>query len=166
MKRMSHRTRICLEWLGCHALAFAIFLPWSRMEGDACKYGFTALPLLFGCAQLYPLRGYVRWWTWLPATYFLGYIGSFCFLMLYFIAMGCTLAFAQGLCLLPRRPLVALAWMPLGAAGWFLAIQLAPVAILRSDGLSLWAIPFASYALAVLPAVLWLRKDEVPPPLP
>jgi len=56
--------------------------------------------------------------------------------------------------------------MPLGAAGWFLAIQLAPVAILRNDGLSLWAIPFAGYALAVLPAVLRLRKDEAPPPLP
>ena len=163
---MSPRTRICLEWLGCHAVAFAIFLPWSRMEGDAGKYGFTALPLLFGCAQLYPLRRHVRWWTWLPATYFLGYVGSFLFLMLYFLAMGGTLALAQALCLPKHRPRVALAWIPLGAAGWFLGILLAPVAILRSDGLSLWVIPFAGYALAVLPAVLWLRKDEAPPTLP
>jgi hypothetical protein len=156
---MNRTARSCLEWVACHALAFALFAPWARMEGDAGKYGFTALPLLFAGAQLYPLRRHVRWWAWLPASYLLGYVGSFTFLMLYFVAMGFTLAFAQALCLAPRRPLAALLWFFLGAGGWVLGIFLSPSLILREDGIVYWIIPFACYALAVLPAVLLLTKD-------
>lgn len=165
---MSPRTRICLEWLGCHALAFAIFAGWAALNSDYRDHALMVLPLLFGLAQLYPLRGHVRWWYWLPATYFLGFFGCFIFAWLFFLAMGCTLAFAQGLCLLPRRPLVGLAWIPLGIAGWFTGIFLSSVEMLRSDGVVSWLIPFGGYALAVLPAVLGLRRAEAatPPPLP
>jgi len=157
---MNRYVRKGLEWVACHALAFALFAPWARMEGDAGKYGFTALPLLFAGAQLYPLRRHTRWWAWLPATYFLGYIASFIFLMLYFVAMGFTLSVAQGLCLAPRRPLIALLWIPLGVLGWIGGFLLSPVAILQEDGIAYWIVPFACYALAVLPAVLLLEREK------
>lgn len=157
---MNRYVRKSLEWVACHALAFALFAPWATLEGVVGKWGFTALPLLFACAQLYPMRRHARWWAWLPATYFLGYIASFIFLMLYFMAMGFTLSVAQALCLVPRRPLIALLWIPLGALGWVGGILLSPVLILREDGLVYWVVPFACYALAVLPAVLLLEKAE------
>ena len=158
---MNRYVRKALEWVACHAVAFTLFAPWARMEGDAGKYGFTALPMLFACAQLYPLRRHIRWWAWLPATYFLGYIASFIFLMLYFVAMGFTLSVAQALCLIPRRPLLALLWIPLGAIGWVGGLFfLTPMFILREDGIVYWIIPFACYALAVLPAVLLLEREE------
>jgi hypothetical protein len=157
---MNRYARKSLEWVACHAVAFALFAPWAKMEGEAGKWGFTALPLLFACAQLYPLRRHARWWAWLPATYFLGYIASFIFLMLYFVAMGFTLAFAQALCLVPRRPLIALLWFFLGAGGWTLGIFLSPAQILREDGIVYWIVPFAAYSSAVLPAVLLLTRDE------
>jgi hypothetical protein len=53
---MAPRLRISIEWLVSHAIVFLLFVPWARMEGDAGKYGFTALPFLFACAQLYPLK--------------------------------------------------------------------------------------------------------------
>ena len=63
---------------------------------------------------------------------------------------------------------LGLAWIPLGIAGWFTGIFLSSVEMLRSDGVVSWLIPFGSYALAVLPAVLGLRRDGAgtPPPLP
>ena len=157
---MNRYVRKALEWVACHALAFALFAPWARMEGDAGKWGFTALPLLFAGAQIYPLRRHARWWAWLPATYFLGYIASFIFLMLYFVAMGFTLSVAQGLCLAQRRPLIALLWIPLGVLGWIGGLLLSPVVILQEDGIAYWIVPFACYALAVLPAVLLLEREE------
>ena len=48
---MSPRTRICLEWLGCHVLAFAIFAGWAALNSDYRDHALMVLPLLFGLAH-------------------------------------------------------------------------------------------------------------------
>lgn len=149
---MSPLLRASLEWIGCHVVVLALLGPWQDMENHLWPWmwgsAFTLFPLFYGFAQLYPLRRHVRWWAWLPAV-FVGFIGSFVFLMFSWVMLGFTTSCAQALCILPRRPLAALLWVVLGSAGWLLGLQFEVFEPY---------VTFAMQAIILLPAVWYLEK--------
>lgn len=146
---------VCLRWMGCNLLAVALYLPFGWHESG---YGFPALPLFVMAAQAYYLRRFCPWWVWIWVS-FVGCVASLLTLMLWGLAIGCTMSLAQAVCVLPRSIKAGAAWAILGPLGWIAAALLFSGSDMGTHSWAIgWSVAFLIQGFFLLPAVVLLDR--------